>query len=260
MIASIAPSIYGYDQEKLAMILQLFSGVTKQLPDGSRIRGDLHMLLIGDPGTGSAFAAIRKSHSQTGVTSRYVKSSSQSRGPEADRRRLVGRDRSRGAVIARRRIDRTTACDESLETRSARANVSNSNLERTRTRGDAVASVVLSDPDGFRAVRADRLSTGDRVAVTNTGRKPVSQSTATDALADGGAVIEHQSTDTDRIVSIESLEPDYDWVYDLEIAGTHNYVSNGVVSHNSQMLGYIQNIARGPSTLPVRVRLRPVSV
>ncbi|QFU81928.1 LAGLIDADG family homing endonuclease [Natronorubrum aibiense] len=52
MVASIAPSIYGYEQEKLAMILQLFSGVTKQLPDGSRIRGDLHMLLIGDPGTG----------------------------------------------------------------------------------------------------------------------------------------------------------------------------------------------------------------
>ncbi|MFD1633464.1 LAGLIDADG family homing endonuclease [Haloplanus ruber] len=52
MIASVAPSIYGYDEEKLAMILQLFSGVTKDLPDGSRIRGDLHMLLIGDPGTG----------------------------------------------------------------------------------------------------------------------------------------------------------------------------------------------------------------
>ncbi len=52
MVASVAPSIYGYDQEKLAMILQLFSGVTKHLPDGSRIRGDLHMLLIGDPGTG----------------------------------------------------------------------------------------------------------------------------------------------------------------------------------------------------------------
>ncbi|SEW24839.1 LAGLIDADG family homing endonuclease [Natrinema salifodinae] len=52
MIGSVAPSIYGYEQEKLAMILQLFSGVTKQLPDGSRIRGDLHMLLIGDPGTG----------------------------------------------------------------------------------------------------------------------------------------------------------------------------------------------------------------
>jgi len=56
MIDSVAPSIYGYREEKLAMILQLFSGVTKHLPDGSRIRGDLHMLLIGDPGTGKCVA------------------------------------------------------------------------------------------------------------------------------------------------------------------------------------------------------------
>ncbi|PSQ01825.1 AAA family ATPase [Halobacteriales archaeon QS_4_69_31] len=54
MVGAIAPSIYGYDQEKLAIILQLFSGVTKHLPDESRIRGDLHILLIGDPGTGKS--------------------------------------------------------------------------------------------------------------------------------------------------------------------------------------------------------------
>jgi len=54
MVGAIAPSIYGYDEEKLAMALQLFSGVSKSLPDGSRIRGDLHMLLIGDPGTGKS--------------------------------------------------------------------------------------------------------------------------------------------------------------------------------------------------------------
>ncbi|MFB6083397.1 MAG: LAGLIDADG family homing endonuclease [Halorientalis sp.] len=54
MVDSIAPSIYGYRQAKLAIILQLFSGVTKHLPDESRIRGDLHMLLIGDPGTGKS--------------------------------------------------------------------------------------------------------------------------------------------------------------------------------------------------------------
>ena len=56
MVNSIAPAIYGYEEEKLAMILQLFSGVTKHLPDGSRIRGDLHMLLIGDPGTGKCLS------------------------------------------------------------------------------------------------------------------------------------------------------------------------------------------------------------
>ncbi|MFT4883082.1 MAG: replicative DNA helicase Mcm [Natronomonas sp.] len=54
MVGSMAPSIYGYEQQKLAIIMQLFSGVTKHLPDGSRIRGDLHMLLIGDPGTGKS--------------------------------------------------------------------------------------------------------------------------------------------------------------------------------------------------------------
>jgi replicative DNA helicase Mcm len=54
MVDSMAPSIYGYEQEKLAIILQMFSGVTKNLPDGSRIRGDLHVLLIGDPGTGKS--------------------------------------------------------------------------------------------------------------------------------------------------------------------------------------------------------------
>jgi replicative DNA helicase Mcm len=52
MVGSIAPSIYGYEEEKLAIAMQLFSGVTKHLPDESRIRGDLHILLIGDPGTG----------------------------------------------------------------------------------------------------------------------------------------------------------------------------------------------------------------
>jgi len=56
IVDSIAPAIYGYEQAKLAMALQLFSGVTKHLPDGSRIRGDLHMLLIGDPGTGKCVA------------------------------------------------------------------------------------------------------------------------------------------------------------------------------------------------------------
>jgi replicative DNA helicase Mcm len=50
IIASIAPSIYGYDEVKEAVALQLFSGVVKNLPDGTRVRGDIHVLLVGDPG------------------------------------------------------------------------------------------------------------------------------------------------------------------------------------------------------------------
>ncbi len=48
--ASISPTIYGFDIEKEAFSLQLFSGVSKTMQDGTRIRGDIHILLVGDPG------------------------------------------------------------------------------------------------------------------------------------------------------------------------------------------------------------------
>jgi len=51
IVASIAPSIYGLEVEKEALSLQLFGGVPKHMPDGRRIRGDIHILLVGDPGT-----------------------------------------------------------------------------------------------------------------------------------------------------------------------------------------------------------------
>lgn len=50
IIGSIAPSIYGYKEVKEAMALQLFGGLQKELPDGLRLRGDIHVLLVGDPG------------------------------------------------------------------------------------------------------------------------------------------------------------------------------------------------------------------
>jgi len=52
-LRSIAPSIYGYEPIKEAILYLLFSGVTKYLPD-VRIRGDINVLLIGDPGTGKS--------------------------------------------------------------------------------------------------------------------------------------------------------------------------------------------------------------
>ena len=48
---SIAPSIYGLDVIKKSLVLQLFGGVRKIMKDGTHIRGDIHILMIGDPGT-----------------------------------------------------------------------------------------------------------------------------------------------------------------------------------------------------------------
>jgi len=51
---SIAPSIFGHEKIKQAIALQLFGGVKKGREDGVKSRGDLHILLIGEPGTGKS--------------------------------------------------------------------------------------------------------------------------------------------------------------------------------------------------------------
>jgi DNA replication licensing factor MCM5 len=48
---SIAPSIYGSMDIKKAIACLLFGGSRKRLPDGLTRRGDINLLLLGDPGT-----------------------------------------------------------------------------------------------------------------------------------------------------------------------------------------------------------------
>ncbi|GEM_PF-5049113 len=52
--SAIAPGIKGYDDVKEAIAYQLFGGVNKTLSDGTTIRGNIHILLIGDPGIGKS--------------------------------------------------------------------------------------------------------------------------------------------------------------------------------------------------------------
>ncbi len=51
IVMSLAPTIRGMEEEKEAIALQLFGGIEKKHPDGVRVRGDIHVLLVGDPGT-----------------------------------------------------------------------------------------------------------------------------------------------------------------------------------------------------------------
>jgi DNA replicative helicase MCM subunit Mcm2 (Cdc46/Mcm family) len=47
----IAPAIFGVDDVKAAVACLLFGGARKHLPDGVRLRGDVNVLMLGDPST-----------------------------------------------------------------------------------------------------------------------------------------------------------------------------------------------------------------
>tara|TARA_Y100000310_G_scaffold85798_1_gene82611 strand:+ start:1050 stop:3059 length:2010 start_codon:yes stop_codon:yes gene_type:complete len=67
---SIAPSIWGYEEIKEALVLQMFSGVRKVSVDGTTSRGDIHLFLMGDPGV--AKSVTLKFISNIAPRGRYV--------------------------------------------------------------------------------------------------------------------------------------------------------------------------------------------
>ena len=70
LINSIAPSIYGHDRIKEAILLQMVGGVHKTRKDGIMSRGDMHVLLVGDPGSGKS--ALLKRANIIAPKARYV--------------------------------------------------------------------------------------------------------------------------------------------------------------------------------------------
>lgn len=70
LAGSIAPSVYGYEKIKEALVLQMMGGVHKVGSDGSVKRGDIHMLLVGDPGAGKSM--LLKRVNTVAPKSRYI--------------------------------------------------------------------------------------------------------------------------------------------------------------------------------------------
>ena len=381
MEGAIAPSIYGYEMEKRAIIFQLFSGVTKHLPDGSRTRGDLHMLLIGDPGTGKCQTyetnvtladgterelgalveerlddpvEIEDGYYQKAALDVLTTDGEQiQRGtatkvwkreaPEQMYRirtasgrevevtpshplfvqrdgqlaPVVASELSEGEFVAAPRA-LPVAGDDTLDvqydqTQSTVPNVGDT-LCRVREalalsqfdcgvprstyqhyeRGDrnpgraSLGAVVSTFEDRLawlteareRATAGDwetiielreelNLSQATLAADSEGTQKAVSYYERNDAVPDGGTIADMRAVVLDRIdealavaddirrlrslaagdicwdpiESIERVESDDDWVYDLEVEGTHNYIAEGLVSHNSALLQYVDNIA-----------------
>jgi len=51
LVESIAPAIHGHETHKEAILLMMIGAPRQHLQDGTTIRGDINVLLVGDPGT-----------------------------------------------------------------------------------------------------------------------------------------------------------------------------------------------------------------
>lgn len=50
LASSLAPEIFGHADVKKALLLCMVGGVTRHLKDGMKLRGDVHLCLMGEPG------------------------------------------------------------------------------------------------------------------------------------------------------------------------------------------------------------------
>ncbi len=233
IIASISPTIYGYNTEKESLALQLFSGVPKVLDDGTRIRGDIHILLVGDPGV----AKCVTSDSMVTLSDGSL--------------RRIGDIVDDGLTAGAEDIDDglTAKIDLPVMTFSARGRMEE---------GRAVRVWKRTAPE-----RMLRLRTAGGRTLTVTPTHPlfvpwVNRIMAREAccLKPGMSIVVYTGNDGDdpygwnklgfgydAIESIEEIAPEEEWVYDLEVEGSHNYIANGMLSHNSQMLRYMSRLA-----------------
>ena len=236
IVASISPTIYGYDMEKESLALQLFGGVAKKMDDGTRIRGDIHILLIGDPGVAKCVTGDTDVTLPDGSTRkiRDVVEEVLAKGPveniddgvtapaEMDVLTFSLRGRMEGGRCIR--VWRRTAPQKML---------------RITTAGGRTVVVTPTHPlfvqngPRIRPVEACCLNVG----------RPIAISTGLFKHWDNQNFGFDCGFDLDPIASKEEIDPPEEWVYDLEVDQSHNYIANGIVSHNSQMLRYMSRLA-----------------
>lgn len=234
IVGSIAPAIHGYDEVKESIALQLFGGTAKTLEDGTKIRGDIHILLVGDPGVAKCV---------TGDTKVLMADCS-----EKVIKELVDDWLSRGEV---KEVDdgEYAEADFEIMTFTHRGYIekgkavrvwkrdSPRRLLRFTTEGGRTLTVTSTHPlfvqnAYFMAQRqASKISEGAFIAV------------AIDELPGGNHCGYNRGIGWDQVVKKEEVKAEERFVYDIEVETTHIFVANGILSHNSQILRYMSEMA-----------------
>ncbi len=201
---NLAPSIYGHDKIKEALVLQLAGGCQKKRPDGVSTRGDLHMLLIGDPGAGKCVTG------DTLVTLASGKKV-QIKDLENDQNELISIDL------------------KNLKAKPAK---------KTKFFKREVEKILKITTESKKYLKL----TPEHPLLTKEGWKEVEKLQIGSEIATLKEETIGESVTWEKVTSIETINKKTK-VYDLTVPGPHNFIANGIVAHNSQLLKRITRIA-----------------
>ncbi len=234
IVGSIAPAIHGYEEVKESIALQLFGGTPKQLEDGTKIRGDIHILLVGDPGvakcvTGEAMV-LMGDRTERNIQELVEHWLSVNGATEVEDGEYAEADFEVMTFTAQGRLEKGRAVRVWRRDSPRR-------LLRFTTEGGRTLTVTSTHPlfvqnAYFLAQRpAGKIAEGNYLAV------------ASDVVPEGNYCGFDRGIGWDQVVRKEEVRAEAPFVYDIEVADTHIFVANGIISHNSQLLRYMSEMA-----------------
>lgn len=234
IVGSIAPAIHGYEEVKESIALQLFGGTAKLLEDGTKIRGDIHILLVGDPGVAKCVTSDAKvlmgDRTERNIRELVDHWLSVNEVKEVDDGEYADADFEVMTFTSRGRIEKGKAVRVWKRDSPRR-------LIKFTTEGGRTLTVTPTHPlfvqnAYYMAQRqADKIVEGNYLAVTS------------DKGPDGNFCGFDRGFGWDQVVKREEIKREEEFVYDVEVAETHIFVANGILSHNSQILRYMSEMA-----------------
>ncbi|WP_048811351.1 DNA replication licensing factor [Thermococcus gammatolerans] len=265
IVDSIAPAIWGHRIVKKGIALALFGGVQRVLPDGTKLRGESHVLLVGDPGVAKsqllryvanlaprAIYTSGKSSSAAGLTAAAVRDEfTGSWVLEAgvlvladggfaclhpDSRVLVdGKYQRIEDLFELEKSYKALSDGQIVDIQEKEMEVTALDLGSIRTK-TSKATIIRRKPWKGELLKL-KFRSGNEVTLTPDhlliDGKTLEWKEA-ERFKVGESVIgldENFNPRPDEIVSIERV-PYEGYVYDLYVPGEHNFLAEGIIVHN----------------------------